>query len=448
MAMGLWNNYLTKDRAVIKSLILLSAFIIAGKLVSGYKEVLVAWSFGATPELDCIAFIFALVNWPVAICSSVLPSIVIPLARLSEETEYGGRIFRRELQGIILMIGSIGALASFILIPTFLKNHALQVGPASIGGTIAIVALSVSLIPLGLLCALYSTWTMQAGRHSNTLFEAIPALAVIIGITIVPSGLSLVLATVVGTGLQLIVVSVPFIRKREYREFTIRLQSPLWRSAGRGLLIILVAQSIMGVTTLIDQWMAAGIGPGAVSSLGYASRFTGIVLAILATAASRAILPALTKLRAVQESEQHIAASTAQRWALASLLVGIMITAVGWTLAPLLVNGILKRGEFSESAATSVILLVRVSILQTPFYLASICAGAFFTSISSYGTLLATALIAVGIKAAVGPILVAKIGLLGIAVSTVASYFVNAAFLLLKLRTYNREKPYKQRILG
>jgi putative peptidoglycan lipid II flippase len=421
-----WRGLTSEHRSIFLGLISVGVFSIVGKLVMGLKEVAVAWRFGVSAEVDAYLFVFNLASWPVAIWFSTLSVIVIPLeARLRQDSPERLTVFRTELLGITSFLGIVLVLAARFGLPWVVRQPVIGLPPGTLALAMEIIP-RLSWLPLpGVLIGLMSTWMMSDGRYSNTILEGVPAVCILLAVLAFSSIQAMVWATLVGTILQLAVLN----QFRRYSVGSFSLSSPAWAPFWRGFGVMILGQALMALTTLVDQFFAAGLGEGAISSLGYASRLLSLVNGIVATAVARATLPVFSRLRAGGGATGT--RDLAMRWAGILAVIGVLSALLGWLIAPEVVRVLFQRGTFTSADAQQVSMLSRYGLFQLPFFFASLVFVSLHSSRGHYGVLLAASALGLSVKIAVVWWLKDTLGVGALIISTAAMYAVNMSSMLL-----------------
>lgn len=418
-----WREARHEHRSIVRGIILVGSFAVAARLVAAAKEVAVAWRFGVGAEVDAYLFVFNLVNWPVGVWSGVLAVLLIPLeARIRRERpETLGR-FRAEMLAGALGVGALLSIAAAILLPGLLASP-------WVGLPTRTVSLALELVPLlswftigGIVVGLYSTWIMSAGGHANTLLEGLPAVGILAAVLLGGGVEALAWGTLAGLLVQLsasIAVQEEAVKGRLPR---FSLTSSYWTPFRRGFGVMMLGQVVISLTSIIDQFLAAGLDEGAISSLGYSARVLALVLTVFATAVTRATLPVFSSTAAEGGAGLR---SLALRWAWVMGLAGIAVAAIGWAAAPTGVRLLFERGTFDAVDTASVSRILRFSLLQVPFYCASLVLVSLHSSQGRYGLLLAGAIVALVVKTTASIILLPTLGVAGLMLSYAAMYGAN-----------------------
>ena len=158
-------------------------FGLIGGLVVLAKDVAIAYRYGVSGVVDAYIFVFNLLTWLPSLWTSVLTVVLVPLlAQLAVRPREYRTAFRAELTGVSLAVGGALVVLTALAFPLILTHVPLGMSPATM-----MVArdFSFSLAPLlllGVLSGLASTRLLALKRHSNTLFQCIPALTLLIAV--------------------------------------------------------------------------------------------------------------------------------------------------------------------------------------------------------------------------------------------------------------------------
>lgn len=359
----------SQHRQIAVGFLWVGMFVFVGKLAGAAKEMTIAWRYGVSASVDAYVFIFNLVNWPVSVWLSVLTIVLVPLAaRLRSDNPGELPRFRAELLGLTLLLGLIIGLLGWWGLPVLLRAGWLGLSGPALQQGIGMAGGMALLLPLGTAISLFSAWLLAAGRHRNTLFEAIPALTLLVALLLPPGWLPepLVWGTVAGFALHAAALAAPLRAAGELPAPRLAQRSPAWRWFWGSIGVMAVGQVLTTSTGLIDQFFAAGLGEGALSTLSYANRILALVLGLGATSIFRAALPVFA---AANAREPSALLPLTQRWIRPIFLTGLAISLVSWILAPWGVSILFERGAFTAQNTQEVASVFRVAALQIPFYL-------------------------------------------------------------------------------
>jgi peptidoglycan biosynthesis protein MviN/MurJ (putative lipid II flippase) len=433
--------------AIARGMAWVTLFVMLGKLAGAAKEMVIAYRYGVSIEVDAYLFVFNLVNWPVAVWFSVLTVVLVPLAaRIRQGAAAELPRFRAELLGLTLLLGMASAFLAWLGLPLLLRSS--WTGLPSTTVTIATnMAMVLALLaPLGVLISLFSAWMLAAGRHANTLLESVPALVILVVLLAFPGGGAepLVWGTLAGFALHLVSLAAPLTWRGESEAPRFTHQSLQWPTFWQGFGIMLAGQALMSFIGIIDQFFAASLGTGAIATLSYANRILALMLGLGATSVGRATLPVFSQAQAQGGGLLH---RVATYWVRLLFVVGVIAMVVGWWLTPWAVKLLFEHGAFTARNTAAVTEILRYGLAQLPFYFAALVLVSYASSQRRYLLLFWSGVIGIVCKMIANAVLVSLFGVKGIAVAWVTVYMLNALFFWLTLR-YSNEHFDKKTILG
>ncbi len=364
-----WADPQSQHRKVAHGFLLVSLFVFVGKLAGAAKEMTIAWRYGISATVDAYVFVFNLVNWPVSVWFSVISVVLIPLiARLRSHDATQLPRFRAELLGLTLLISGGLWLLCWLGLPALLRSGWLGLSGQALNEGLRMVGGLALLAPFGVLISLFSATLLAAGRHRNTLFEGIPALVLLIFLLLPPAWMPepLLWGTLAGVALHAAALAAPLRRYGELPLPVFTQHSPAWQSFWGSIGIMAVGQLLMSFTGLLDQFFAAKLGVGALSTLSYANRILALVLGLGATAVGRATLPVFSIMAAQNDGG---ASRFALHWAKLMFVLGMAVLCVGWVCAPWVVELLFQRGAFTSDDTVAVTSILRIFLFQLPFYI-------------------------------------------------------------------------------
>ena len=420
----------SQHRQIALGFVWVSLFVLVGKLAGAAKEMTIAWRYGVSATVDAYVFVFNLVNWPVSVWFSILTVVLLPLAaRLRSDTPTELPRFRAELLGLTLLLGLALGLLAWLGLPALLRAGWLGLSGPALQQALHMTGGLAWLAPLGTVISLFSAWLLAAGHHRNTLFEAIPAFTLLLALLLPPGWLPepLVWGTVAGFALHAAALGAPLLRRGELAVPRLAQRSPAWRVFWASIGIMALGQALTSLTNLVDQFFAAGLGEGALSTLSYANRILALVLGLGATAISRATLPVFSREAAQGGTRVQALALT---WAKGMLLFGLGVLLAGWLLAPWAVALLFERGAFTAQDTQAVAGLLRYALLQVVFYFPALVLVSALAAQRRHGWIALSGATNLLWKLPLTYWLVRPYGLQGLVLSTVLMYALSAALLL------------------
>ncbi len=418
-----------RHQSIARGMVFVVAFTLVGKLAGAAKEVAVAYRYGVSADMDAYIFVTNLVSWPVGVWFSVVVAILLPLAaRVRHEATGSLPQFRSELFGLSLMVGFVMAGIAWLGMQSLLRANWTGLTPSTAALAANMAPTLVLLIPSGMVISVFSAWMLAGERHANTLLEGVPAVVIGISVLAFPGATiePLVWGTLAGFLLHAISLAIPLSWQQEMEAPRLTRKSAYWTPFWSGFWVMLAGQVLMSFVGVVDPFFAAQLGPGAISTLGYANRVLGLVLALGATAVGRATLPVFSKQEALGVEDGH---RLANQWAGLLFVLGAVGMVVGWIVAPLVIQVLFERGAFNARDTVAVTGVFRAGLVQLPFYFAALVLVSYLASQRRYKVLFWTGAIGIGSKLIANMVLIPVFGINGIALAWGVVYALNALFL-------------------
>lgn len=425
------SNPESQNRQIALGFFWVSLFVFIGKIAGAAKEMTIAWRYGVSATVDAYVFILNLVSWPISVWLSILTVVLLPLtARLRKDTPNELPRFHSELLGFTLILGISLGLIAWLGLPLLLRTGWLKLSGSTLEQAFTMTRTLSLLIPLGTVISLFSALLMTNGNHRNTLFEAIPALTLLIALLLPPSVMPepLIWGTVAGFALHAIALGIPLGRKGELPAPSFYQRSPAWQFFWTSMGILAFGQLLTSMTSLVDQFFAAGLDEGMLSTLSYSNRILSLILGLGATAISRSTLPVFSKEIAQGSTNIKI---LALRWAIFMTILGLVVFLTSWFLSPWAVRILFERGAFTPEDTELVTHVLRYSLLQVVFYFPALVLVAALAAQRRHAWIALSGIINLACKIPLAFILVPSLGIYGIVLSTVLMYAISAILLLL-----------------
>jgi putative peptidoglycan lipid II flippase len=425
------HNAHPDHHAIARSMFWVALFVLLGSVARGAREMAIAYRYGISAEVDAYLFVFNLVSWPVGVWFSILTVVLVPLAariRQAESRELPR--FRSELLGLALVLGLTLAFVGWLGLPLLLHSSWSGLPPTTATMASLMVPTLALLAPLGVLISLFSAWMLASGQHVNTILESIPALVLLLALFAFPGGEvePLVVGTLVGFLFHLISLVVHLARQGGIEAPSLTQQSTQWPAFWQSFGIMLVGQALMSFTTIVDQFFAAHLGTGAISTLGYANRILALILGMGAMMVTRATLPVFSKVQA-QGGEQL--RQVAGQWAGLMFALGLAIIVGGWWVAPWGVRLFFEHGAFTPDDAELVVEVFRYGLPQLPFYFAGLVLVSLLVSQRRYREISVIGVINLAVKIVSSVFVVPYLGVGGLMISTTIMLGISCLLLVM-----------------
>ncbi|MDD2707046.1 MAG: lipid II flippase MurJ [Verrucomicrobiae bacterium] len=410
---------------LIRNSALAGGLLLAGRAFSAVREMGVAYAFGVCAELDFYVMAFmgvTVMQMPLAGAMQV--SLTPQFVRLFEKegADKARELFQQVMIRFIAVLAGIvllSALASGLILPCFssfcsvgwrdlilplfavLAPASLSAGVATVGAGIlngrgdflrpGCAAALNPLIGLGVLLAFYRNWGIYALSWA-VLAGSVVELGVILG-TLWRTGLF--------GGIRWMPLSAE--ARSVWRQF--------FFAVGSGL--------IMAQTAVVDQTMAALLGPGNVSSLSYGGRLPSVVLSVLMGGVSSVLLPYFARIA----TRDEIAPRRMLEWVCRRMfLLAAILSAAMILLSEPLTRLLYGRGRFLPADVATVSDITACLALQIPFYMVSVTGIRYLSAKGLNQWMLGISAVNLTINIAGDYLLMRWFGVAGIALNTAIVY--------------------------
>src|ERR1041385_5612644 len=397
------------------------------------KDLVVAHVFGRSDGLDAFLIAFLVPSFVLALLMSSLGSALIPV--LVQSRQKGGADAEQKLLSS-MMFFSMSVLVSIaaalgLFAPFYLRILGSSFSPEKLLLTREIL---YCLLPFMVFSGLA---TFVSGVLSAYKKFALPALVpvatpliTIAAILVAPrswSVFSLAIGVVIGGFLEAVIL-LRLLKSCGVR-FHLRWNglNPDVRSVLQQYAPVLAGSVLMCSTTVIDQAMAAMLPSGSVSALSYANKIVGLILVIGSTALTTAALPYFSHM--VAEGDLAGCRHTLKRYTALILITTVPLTLALIALSHPLIRLVFQRGAFNASDTDLVSRVQMCYFIQVPFYMCGMLFVRFLSSIRRNDVLMYGSAISLALDIALNLVLMRRIGIAGIALSTSLVYVV--AFLIL-----------------
>jgi putative peptidoglycan lipid II flippase len=208
--------------------------------------------------------------------------------------------------------------------------------------------------------------------------------------------------------------------------------SALWRQC----LPLIATAALTSACIMVDQAVAARLGPGTVSALSYGTRLVTVMISIAATAVSTAVLPVFSRLWSV--GNYHSLRRAAGAYTIGAIVFSIPITAILIASSETIVRTFFQRGAFDAADTSTVATVLRYALLQVPFAMGFALVVKLATAVSATQLLLSVSMIAF-IGTVTGDLVFA--GWFGVAGIPLATAMVQALSLMGLIALLWRKEP-------
>jgi putative peptidoglycan lipid II flippase len=302
------------------------------------------------------------------------------------------------------------------------------------------ILLLLSLLPLPLLISSALEGFLIAKKKSPALIS-ISAIGPLLIITILSVGGAsprlLVDVTLAASFVEMLCIGWLALRSGLNLRPQLRLNFAVLNKLFKQFTSLLGGSTLQSSMEIIDKGMAAYLVVGSVAALHYGTKITLAITAILAGAMTQVFLPAFSELIANKEYgklRSYFWRLNLQVFFASTILVGLLI----WR-PETIINLVFGYGNFKVEDVRIVADVHQFFVLQIPFYLSGLIGVWVLLALQKNSWLTYIAMISFVANAAGNWILMQKMGVAGISLSTSIVYFISWGLILLVAEQKMRE---------
>ena len=435
-----WNAWTSGsvNRRIFAASLTVGAFTFLAHVGTAGKELVVAYQFGTTDALDAFLIAFLLPSFLVSVVAGSLPSAFIPIyleVQHHEGHAAGERLYAAVIGWGLILLVAISIIMA-LLSPILLRVLASGFSDEKLNLT---RSLYLMMLPILVFKGLTTIWATKLNATNQFAFtSAVPILTPIFVVAAILYGsgrwsiYALAAGTVGGALLEALILAW-YVRSLRVTLF------PRWSAWSSDLERVLkqycpaiAGALLMASTMLVDQAMAAMLGPGSVSTFNYGGKVASFAVAIGATALGTAVLPHFSRMVAVADWDGlH---NTLRTYVTLILKITIPLTLAAVFLSERIVGVLFQRGAFTVTDTHMVGEVQAFLLLQIPLYLAGIIVVRLMSALKANHILMWGCVLNCLINVILNYIFMQWLQVAGIALATFVVYLVSVTFLSYMLR--------------
>jgi putative peptidoglycan lipid II flippase len=421
------------NRRIFSAAAVVAVMTTVVRAVGMLKELLVAWRFGRSDEIDAFLVAFAVPSFAVSVIAwSFGPALIPAFVRVRDSR---GIDAARQLYGSVVLwslgLLALATLGTVVTAPLYLPSLASGFSSEKLAFTAHLLYWMAPLIILAGLAAV-SGAILNAGERF-----ALPALTPLLPLAgtaagaLFAAGRRGALAMAVGLLAGHLVEAVVLVAWLARSGFTLRSLRPTVDPDTRQVLgqyLPMVAGSLLMVSTqIVDQAMAAMLPAGSVAALSYGNKIMAVPLNIAVTALGTAVIPYLSAL--VARHDWGAVEHSVRKYVGLGFLASLPATLVLAFGASPIVRLVFERGAFTAGDTRVVAGVQALASLQIPFYVAGILAVRAISAMSVNRVLVWGNVINCAVNIGLNWLFMRWLGVAGIALSTSVMYAVSFSYL-------------------
>lgn len=412
------------------------------------RDQALAFFFGAGDAMDAFRIAFRLPNAlrdlfaEGALSAALVPTFTRALA--THDRTIAWRLASNVITVLLLMSGAVVAVGMLFVEPLVrVYAEGFETVPGKIELTVHLTRIVFPFVTMVGTAAVMMAMLNALHRFfipalSPAMFNIATIACTIVAVPLSPHfGIEPIVAIAAGTligGMGQILLQWPALRREGFRyRPVLDLRDPWLREIGRLMGPGVAGLAAVQVNLMVNSWLAAGLGTGAVSWLDYAFRLMYMPIGLFGVSIATASLPTIS-VHATDRNDPGIRRTVSSGLRM-MLMLNVPATLGLIVLATPIVRLIYERGQFTsaDTAATAAALMCygpgligysAVKLVSTSFYAMGNSRIPMIASAAS-----------VAFNVTINLILVRSLGHRGIALGTAAAALLNAGLLIALLRT-------------
>lgn len=342
-----------KKNNVIATTLIVACITIIAKFIGFGREAIIAAYYGATKATDAY---FLARNMPAllfpAVCSSISTAFLsVYVTKSSQQGIQEGDFFASKALNITLIISFLLSIVAFIvapiITPIFAPGFDIWTLRLAIRLTrITMAAFSITMLQYMLTAILNSKkffYRAQIAGVLNNLF--IISMTLLFGKN---QSVDFLTWIVVGGLFIQVVTLLSFTKKRFNYRFDTKIIDSDIKKMLKLSIPILLGNSVVQLSTIVDKILASKLMEGAVSSLSYTNSLNSVVTSVFIVSLSTVLYPTLTE-NASNKDEVGFSKNLLQNLLLLVMII-VPISMIATIFSSDIIKIVYMRGEFDQTA--------------------------------------------------------------------------------------------------
>ena len=437
-------------KSAFQSVLIITAFTLAGQIISFVIQIITASMFGASSDMDAFLAANTLPLYVISILLGSLGFVFIPFfvdykARGLESKAY--ELATSLFNNCILILGVISILGIVFAEPLLkISAPGLKKDSLALGVKVAMISWP-TVIGTGaftLLTSVYQAEKKFSWQAAVPLFGAIINLILLLFLAKSLGVIGLAISTTCSIVLQVLFLLKIFSSKEKYN-FALNWKSEDVQHIFKLVLPLILVAIVTKSTPLVDRYLASSLEEGSISHLNYAFKIAILLSALISTGGSTVIFPKMS-LDASNKNLGELRNTMSQGLRMMWLIIAPIVT-IGIPLCFPVVSVVLEHGEFKSSDTLVVSHILQLYLIALiAMSLGNISAKGFYVlkdtkTLSIFGTVEAIAYVIYTVY------LTKWLGIFGIAIGYVI-YFSLSLFWQVLLLNYKTGRKKCKIVIG
>ncbi len=434
-----WDKWVqtSANRQIFGAATIVAAMTLFVKLVGFGKDLLIAYTFGTSDELDAFFIALVLPSLLVTVFAGSIEPAFIPTYIQTQQKE--GRQVAQQLLSSVLVIALVLLivipLVVFLVLPYILPLIGSGFNEKKLALTYSLSLILLFLPVINGLSIVFAS-VLRAGEQFaiSSVTPSLVSFGMIACLVVVGKSWGIyALATgmIAGTVFEAVVLAWQL----KHKGFSLFPRwygiTPTIRQVVKQYIPMIAGAFLMSSTNLVDQSMAAMVGSGSVATLNYGNKVIALVLGLGSASLGAAVIPYFSRMVANEDwaNIRH----TLKTYTSLIFIVSLPFIAVLFFFSEPIVTLMYKRGAFTSEDAQLVAQVQAMYALQVPFYIMSILVVRVLSALKLNHFLFWGATINLTLNVLLNYVFTSIFGLKGIALSTSGVHLVSWFLLTIVL---------------
>jgi len=253
---------------IARNMLIVGFFVAIAKVAGAAREAVIAHEYGVVELVDHYVLVTTFAMLLPAVWTSVAVSVLVPLSRRLEQQQK--LAFHSQLTFVVCVMSVTISVAAYFYLPDLL----LHLYPAADSADVqSLTRFATGLSPLiggSLLVGLLNAQLLTIEHHSNTLYEGIPAIVVLLFILFWPvnaQATPLIAGSLLGVLIHIGALVWLLRRSSNAVVPSFKLDSPAWRGFRAAIGIMVVGKIVTSFIAPVEHYIASGLGEGSMATL-------------------------------------------------------------------------------------------------------------------------------------------------------------------------------------
>lgn len=436
------------NRRIFAAALTVGGLTLLVKLAAVFKELISAFQFGAGRELDALLIAWALPTFLINVLGGSLQAALVPvyLEVLHKEGRAAATRFVGSLSVVFMSLLIVVSLMLLALAPWLLRGIGMGFTAEELALCRRVFYLLLPIIVFTGMARLYGGVLVAENRFAVTTAATIatPLLSILCMLLFTRTvGIySLALGILLGALAEGLLLAWILRRRKLGLSWRWGGKSPALAQIGAQYLSVIMGSVLMAGTLLTDQAMAGMLPAGGVSALNYANKVPAVILGLTSAAIGTAVLPYFSRM--VTAADWAGVRHTFRTYIKVIVATTVPVTLVLMMLSGPIIRHLFERGAFTATD-TQIVSWTQVGFLvQIPFYTLGILAVRLISALQANRILMWGSALSLVLNALLDYLLMQRMGVAGIALSTSLVYVAAFVYLFVMLARVMRKRKAAQ----